>query len=85
MRLYDEMTTVRAPYGGDLIGGFTCFRQCPKCRRQLRTDGDGLYLCTGCGYRDKKDVSKLKPLGRKFEQPRRHYGALTHLFGTEDL
>lgn len=52
------------------VAYFRSMRPCPECGRGLVTDGSGQFLCRGCGYRDKQDVSMLIKKGLRYPVPR---------------
>jgi len=41
-------------------GFFRCFRPCPKCRRDLSTNGRGAFRCPSCGYQEGVDTTKRR-------------------------
>ena len=49
MRNYDEMTKDKTEPDGIPGNYFRCCKRCPKCKRDLFTNGTNDYMCV-CGY-----------------------------------
>ena len=41
---------------------FHTYRRCPRCERDMLTDGRGRFRCDNCSYRDIQDVTRDREL-----------------------